>query len=264
MAFALTWMPGVLLEVGLRVAEVPGWQGRGHAEMGPVRGVMIHHTVGPANGNMPSLNTLVRGRSNLPGPLAHLALARDGTWYLVAAGLAYHAGKGNWRGLTTGNTHLIGIECENTGTAADLPWPEIQMNALRQGVAALLRHAGCDADACIGHKEFAPGLKVDPLFDMADFRRSVQAVMAGGVPALPPVPAAEPPTAAGHAGRPTLLRGSAGPFVAELQRRLGLAQTDGIFGPMTEAAVRRFQRLHQLVPDGIVGPKSWARLPAAD
>lgn len=264
MAFALTWMPGVLLEVGLRVAEMPGWQGRGHAQMGKVMGVMIHHTVGPSSGNMPSLNTLVRGRSDLPGPLTHLGLARDGTWYVIAAGLAHHAGKGSWRGLVAGNAHFIGIECENTGTIADMPWPEVQMTALRQGVAALLQHAGCDAQDCIGHKEFAPGRKIDPLFDMAEFRRSVQAVMAGGVPSLPPIPAAEPPAAGGAPGRPTLRRGSIGPFVAELQQHLGLPDTDGLFGPMTEAAVRRFQRLNQLVPDGIVGPKTWARFQASN
>ena len=44
MAFALTWLPGVLLEAGLKVAEVDGWQSRGRAEMGRVLGTMIHHT----------------------------------------------------------------------------------------------------------------------------------------------------------------------------------------------------------------------------
>jgi len=29
---------------------------------------------------------------------------------------------------------------------------------------------------------------------------------------------------------------------------------------MTEAAVRRFQRAHGMVPDGIVGPKTWQKL----
>lgn len=36
--------------------------------------------------------------------------------------------------------------------------------------------------------------------------------------------------------------------------------TDGIYGPLTEAAVRRFQRKHQLKVDGIVGPKTISSL----
>jgi peptidoglycan hydrolase-like protein with peptidoglycan-binding domain len=35
---------------------------------------------------------------------------------------------------------------------------------------------------------------------------------------------------------------------------------DGKFGALTEAEVRRFQRLHKIVPDGIIGPKTWQAL----
>ena len=46
MAFALTWLPKVLLDAGLKVAEVDGWKDRGRSEMGQVKGVICHHTVG--------------------------------------------------------------------------------------------------------------------------------------------------------------------------------------------------------------------------
>jgi peptidoglycan DL-endopeptidase CwlO len=49
--------------------------------------------------------------------------------------------------------------------------------------------------------------------------------------------------------------GSRGPAVANLQRRLGI-DADGIFGPITRAAVRAFQKRHRLIVDGIVGPQT--------
>ncbi|WP_300265312.1 peptidoglycan-binding domain-containing protein [Bradyrhizobium sp.] len=35
---------------------------------------------------------------------------------------------------------------------------------------------------------------------------------------------------------------------------------NGNFDAATEAAVRQFQRDHDLVPDGIVGPRTWATI----
>ena len=57
----------------------------------------------------------------------------------------------------------------------------------------------------------------------------------------------------------TLKRGSRGADVKTLQGKLNLAQ-DGIFGPITEEAVRDFQKRKGLTVDGIVGAKTWAAL----
>jgi hypothetical protein len=48
-------------------------------------------------------------------------------------------------------------------------------------------------------------------------------------------------------------RGDRGSAVRSIQQELGIP-ADGLFGPMTERAVKRFQRRHDLLPDGIVGP----------
>ena len=61
MAFSLTWLPTVLRSAGLKVAEQPGWLDRGHGDLSNPRGLICHHTVGPRDGNMPSLNILTKG-----------------------------------------------------------------------------------------------------------------------------------------------------------------------------------------------------------
>ncbi|GJM30600.1 MAG: bacteriophage protein [Cyclobacteriaceae bacterium] len=255
MNYSLTWLPTILKNVGLKVAEEPGWEERGTREIGTINGIICHHTAGPKNGNMPSLHVVRDGRSDLPGPLSQLCLGRDGTFYVVAAGRANHAGRGEWQGITNGNSHFIGIEAENTGKDNDFPWPEVQMDAYRRGCAAILLHISQPVIMCCGHKEFAlpRGRKIDPLFDMNNFRLKVAAIMDGTT--RPPV--LIPPSTPD--GRPTLRRGAKGNLVEQVQTKVGTT-VDGNFGPKTEAAVRVLQRAHGLVADGIVGPKTWAAL----
>lgn len=262
MAFSLIWLPQVLKDAGLKVATVDGWENRGHGDISKPVGVICHHTAGPRNGNMPSLDTVVKGRPDLSGPLAQLGLGRDGSYYVIAAGRAYHAGAGAWQSVTTGNSSFIGIEAENTGLSDDSPWPEAQMDAYRRGVAAILKRIGQKADFCAGHKEYAlpHGRKTDPTFDMDAFRAAVAGILDGTAPAPTLIPAAEPPASSGiSAGRPTLRRPSTGEQVKWVQAKVGVV-ADGNFGPKTEAAIRAFQRAHGLVADGIVGPRTWATL----
>lgn len=55
----------------------------------------------------------------------------------------------------------------------------------------------------------------------------------------------------------TYKKGAKGDCVKRIQQAVG-ATADGIFGPLTEAAVARFQEANGLEPDGIVGPSTWA------
>lgn len=62
--------------------------------------------------------------------------------------------------------------------------------------------------------------------------------------------------------------GSQGPYVVQIQAALNriaqnypaipkISPVDGLFGPQTEASVRRFQEIFGLTPDGIVGKATW-------
>ncbi len=67
---------------------------------------------------------------------------------------------------------------------------------------------------------------------------------------------------------PTLSIGATGSDVARLQRLfvemklLDHTAIDGTFGPITAQTVRDFQQSAGLAVDGIVGPATWAALPA--
>ncbi len=263
MAYSLDWLEQVLSAAGLKVAVQPGWKARGHGDVGVIKGIICHHTAGSKNGNMPSLGVVTNGRPGLDGPLSQLCLGRDGTFYVVAAGKCFHAGAGEWQGITTGNTSFIGIEAENTGInkpgdPKHDPWPAVQLDAYRRVVAAILKYIGQHEKMCCGHKEYAlpKGRKADPSFDMEDFRQQVGAILNGSAPVPKLIPQQD------GQGRLTLRRGSQGELVKIAQGKLGLVgnDVDGKFGALTEAEVRRFQRLHKIVPDGIIGPKTWQAL----
>jgi len=247
----LTWLADVLRNAGLNVVEEAGWKTAGRGPMGTPQGVLLHHTAGPRDGNSPSLRIVREGRADLPGPLSHLFLSRDGTYHVVGAGRTNHAGRGSWQGAT-GNSHFIGIEAENMGTGKD-PWPSVQMDAYERGVAALLTHLGLDDVMAAGHKEYATprGRKIDPSFDMVEFRENIEALMVAGGPRRR-VTAVDPV-------RSMLRKGDRGESVKLLQSTLGIP-ADGQFGPQTQLAVRDFQSRHGLTVDGIVGPATWKKL----
>jgi hypothetical protein len=65
MAFSLTWLPTVLLDAGLKVAEQPGWRTRGCGDVGPIRGVIC---TAPLPSVIPAVVTPTRAGAQDVGP----------------------------------------------------------------------------------------------------------------------------------------------------------------------------------------------------
>ncbi|OKJ77856.1 N-acetylmuramoyl-L-alanine amidase [Streptomyces sp. CB02460] len=179
-----------LKKEGLTVVEVGDWRSRNRnhkGPWGPVNGVMIHHSV--TKGTDATVKMCRDGHPDLPGPLCHGVIAKDGRVHLVGYGRTNHAGMGDDDVLravvaekkrlpddneanTDGNRHFYGFECENLGDGKD-PWPDAQLEAIEKVAAAICRHHGWTARSVIGHREWQPG-KVDPKgFSMGDLRDRV-------------------------------------------------------------------------------------------
>lgn len=152
-----------------------------------IDGIVVHnchHTAGAKTGDMPSLRVLINGREGLPGPLCNVGLSRSGIVYIVSAGRANHAGTGGWKGLV-GNSSVLGIEAENTGTSAD-PWPQVQLDAYVKLARVLINGTTAkNADLVCAHREWT-SRKIDPhSINMSDFRNKVRNLGTAPVPAPP-------------------------------------------------------------------------------
>ena len=153
-------------------------------------GVIVHHTAGPKGRKKIDVEALAHGRPDLSGPLANVGISRDGSVSWITNGRAHHAGEGSSKALarvrgdcgvlipvepddgTYGNSYFFGIEIDNSGRVDD-PYPQDQVLAAAQ-VAALLCYfwKWPPLTRVLGHKEWTRR-KVDPSFDMDDFRGRV-------------------------------------------------------------------------------------------
>jgi hypothetical protein len=173
----LTDLAAVVRSSGLPVVELPGWQTRGRpASTGSFdpMGVLCHHTGGTPDSREYAQWLATVGRSDLPAPLCHLALDREGTVYVVAAGRANHAGECRGSGpipAGDGNALLVGIEAMNTGSEG---WTDVQREAYARLCAALCRGYGWPASHVRAHRETSTTGKWDPgLLDMDAHRAEV-------------------------------------------------------------------------------------------
>ncbi|SOE25596.1 LysM domain-containing protein [Streptomyces sp. OK228] len=184
---------------GCKVAEVAGWRTHNRNQKGPwgpLNGVVLHHTV--TSGTANSVQMCYDGYADLPGPLCHGVIDKQGVIHLVGWGRANHAGggdpavltqvvnesygtrptpptKGNLDGID-GNRHFVGFECINLGDGKD-PWPEAQLDAMARAATAVCRHYGWSEKSTIGHLEWSQD-KQDPRgFTMASMRARIAALL---------------------------------------------------------------------------------------
>jgi hypothetical protein len=177
---------------GLIVHEVRDWRthNRNHkGAWGPVNGIMLHHTV--TSGTANTVDLCYDGHADLPGPLCHGVVDKNGEVWLVGNGRTNHAGGGDpdvlaavvnesYRdrppttnehqgsaGAVDGNVHFYGFECINLGDGKD-PWPAAQIQAMVKAPAAVIRAHRAKGDqwglvgkSLIGHLEWSDW-KSDP------------------------------------------------------------------------------------------------------
>jgi hypothetical protein len=171
----ILWIASVLRDAGCKVYEMPGWQNSQTRPDFDPQGLVCHHTATGPNWTNQKVRELLRnGRQDLKGPLSQLGLRRDGVFDIIAAGRCNHNGYGEW-----GND-AIAIEAYNDGKGE--PWGEIQMEAYAKGSAAIGMYLGWQPSKVKGHKETDPGRKIDPTFDMDEFRVSVKRYMLSDKP----------------------------------------------------------------------------------
>ncbi|WP_331763238.1 N-acetylmuramoyl-L-alanine amidase (plasmid) [Streptomyces sp. NBC_01369] len=180
---------------GVRVVEVGNWRTHNRnskGAWGPLNGSIVHHTV--TKGTDATVRIVRDGYADLPGPLCHGMIAKNGQVHMVGWGRTNHAGGGDPRVLdqvvaesygarptpptrgnsngVDGNARFYGWECENLGDGKD-PWPAAQYDAIVRVQAALCRAHKWSAKSVIGHLEWSSD-KVDPRgFNMADLRADV-------------------------------------------------------------------------------------------
>jgi hypothetical protein len=214
----------------IKYKEVRSWETHNRnakGSWGGMNGFIWHHTGDDVtDGETYANGMLYSGRSDLPGPLCHFGIAKDGTVYLVGWGRANHAGggdgavlekvinedyssqlhptKGNLNGVD-GNAHFYGVEIMYSGNHK---MSDAQYASALKLSAAILDFHGWTEKSVIAHGEWSddkwdPGYAPGKIMDMTKVRTDVKKTLAAGVSGnTNPVPT-KPPTTGGKTTVPT-------------------------------------------------------------
>lgn len=140
------------------------------------------------------MESCAASRARLCDPVAevsaHWLISPQGTAEALVpeSARAWHAGAGEWAGLSDINSHSIGIELQNRG---DEPFAAPQIAALEGLLAAIMGRWSIPAHRVIGHSDMAPDRKGDPgaRFDWRGLARAGLSVWPA--PDAPAVPAGD-------------------------------------------------------------------------
>ncbi len=143
--------------------------------------IVIHYTA------MASAEAARRALSNPETEVsAHYLIAPDGEVMSLVAeeNRAWHAGAGQWGGVTDVNSHSIGIELSNDGFS---PFSNRLMDALEVLLGGMRDRWAIPAQRVIAHSDLAPGRKIDPgaRFDWQRLARGGHAVWPKALEAAP-------------------------------------------------------------------------------
>ena len=155
------------------------------------------------------------------------------------------------------SVNLTAYLCAQLGPFGTDPWAVLKEYKQGKALAVMDHHELAKLELGSNHADISHWLKKYGL-TMDDYRNAVVEAIREGVKvtyidAKPLV-------------RPTLRKGSEGEDVRALQDMLnafgpyGGLEVDGVYGRETEASVRALQGDTGLTPDGITGPKTWAKL----
>ena len=229
-----------------------------------INGVVIHHVAG-TNG----LSYVANKNSRNSHPTYHISNSGAVTGIVNPERRPYSTGG-------QPDPSAVTFEIDNESVGGD--WP-ISSAALEALIDVIIFHASISPRANRGfakniktqvqteffiawHQQYVatacPGPFVISQLDyiVAECNKRASQAVAPVAPVVPsPPPAIKKPRLIRF-----LRRGSTGLNVVYLQAALGLKR-DGIFGPITDARVRQFQREQGIQVDGVVGWVTWGRLP---
>lgn len=118
--------------------------------------IVLHYT---------AMASCAEARDRLCDPLAevsaHWLISEQGAAEALVpeAARAWHAGAGEWAGLTDVNSHSIGIELANTGRQ---PFAAPQMAGLEALLDGIMARWAIPSHRVIAHSDMAPARKSDP------------------------------------------------------------------------------------------------------